>query len=79
MSDPRVETGFYAIDITLDDGKNQVLETVIVDIRDPAPLEEEQKEVDLTEELDIQLQSDISEVNTQSVEIEAVEKTELTE
>ena len=44
MSDPKVEAGFYAIEITLDDGENQVSETVTVDIRDPAPLEEEETE-----------------------------------
>ena len=41
ISDASVKAGFHTISITLDDGVNQVLEDVILDVRDP-PDESEQ-------------------------------------
>ena len=50
LSDANVQTGFFSISIVLDDGYNQVVETVIVDVRDPPVLEEPQSQEDPEEE-----------------------------
>ena len=79
MSGPNVETGFYAIEITLDDGRNQVSETVIVDVRDPVPIEEETEELEEDETPDEQPQSaSTTVIDETSVESTAEEEVELT-
>ena len=54
LSDSDVESGFYVIGLTLDDGENTLEESIQVIIRDPDPLpepeEEEQPEEEIIEE-----------------------------
>ena len=52
LSDNAIESGFYSIVITLDDGENEVVETIIIDVRDAPPLEEPMPELEEESELE---------------------------
>ena len=64
MSSSDIVTGFHSIEIALDDGENQVLETVTVDVRDAPPLEEPEGEEDEEEDAPSNDESSTSEGET---------------